>query len=108
MRRRCLPRLLLCAASGSSLLVSLLAALLDAAGFGVGDVWVIRPGSAGCWLLACLSFLFAALAAITGVLWPSAEEEDVRRGLCPACGYDLRATPDRCPECGAIPAPPAV
>ena len=57
-------------------------------------------------LTAPLWFVFGALAVLPALTMRSAVRKRARRmnGLCPTCGYDLRATPDRCPECGKIPA----
>lgn len=46
-----------------------------------------------------------ALLAIYPMLTLFALRRRPPEGHCQGCGYDLRATPDRCPECGRLPAP---
>jgi hypothetical protein len=44
--------------------------------------------------------VFAALPLVRGASFVRRRRR-LREGHCEHCGYDLRATPERCPECGA-------
>jgi hypothetical protein len=42
----------------------------------------------------------ASSGAFAAILFRSRRRRRLNRGQCACCGYDLRATPARCPECG--------
>jgi hypothetical protein len=55
------------------------------------------------WPLAVLTAVLPALRA-----WRAVKRRRATGpGKCRRCGYDLRATPDRCPECGTAATTPA-
>jgi hypothetical protein len=74
----------------------------------VGDIVVSMPldrvgeyrmGSGA--IYVPLWVVFAALLA-AGIWARRKAHQPPRPGLCVSCGYDLRATPEKCPECGTV------
>jgi hypothetical protein len=48
------------------------------------------------WLIVSASVALRIVLEIR----PWIERRRMRKNLCPGCAYDIRATPDHCPECG--------
>ncbi len=78
------------------------------AGASHADGWVSatwHEWAAPHWLL---TLLFALPLLRPPLSWLARRRQQVRRartGLCRDCGYDMRASPGRCPECGALARP---
>jgi hypothetical protein len=78
----------------------------NAAGASRSDGWVSVTWhvlAAPHWLVTLLAALPLLPSALGALARRRRAARRARVGLCAACGYDLRASPARCPECGAAP-----
>ena len=67
-------------------------------GFALRVTYVRLPWVVILWMLCIAPCAHLALA-----LTRKCRRDGAIRNGCPTCGYDLRATPLRCPECGTLP-----
>lgn len=61
-----------------------------------GTGWALEVASVPYWSIV----LLFAIGPVWWILHWIFEKKRAVVGHCSKCGYDLRATPDRCPECG--------
>jgi primosomal protein N' len=55
------------------------------------------------WFSLCVYIIALIVCPLAAWRIERRRKRALRTGMCESCGYDLRATPDRCPECGTIP-----
>ena len=77
-----------------------------------GDNQTIEWGPVGYWRIAVPGWACIVVLAILPMRWLAVaarqrREAKIHAGICLRCGYDLRESPLRCPECGE-PRPPAL
>ena len=70
--------------------------------------WGALPNTANGWFVAVPHWLLLLMSSALPLYWLLVLKRTRKRrrmGLCIACGYDLRASTGRCPECGTPVAP---
>jgi hypothetical protein len=60
------------------------------------------------WQLGVPIWIVCVLSMISSAIWLARLRRRFPPGSCQKCGYDLRATPSLCPECGSIPEKPLI
>jgi hypothetical protein len=61
-----------------------------------------RNFAAPLWMLALFAGTWPVASIVLTIRRRRRQSRAARVGCCQRCGYDLRASPDRCPECGFV------